>query len=242
MARPQKEGLDYFPLDVKMDDEVKLIEAKFGIAGFGVLIKLYQIIYDNGYYINWTEREQLLYSNRINSDINLIIEVVTECIKWNLFNKEMYSKYEILTSKGIQKRFIEATQRRKEVNFYQEYLLLEFQKMYSEKVIVNINRVNVNINEVNTDIGTQRKEKKSKVKKSIVKHKYGEYENVLLTDDEIEKLKLKFTDWDKHVEILSQGIELKGYVYKSHYLAILKWAEKDKQNTPKNGYEGVRSL
>ena len=44
MARPQKEGIDYFTLDVKMDDEVKLVEAKSGIAGFGVLIKLYQIM------------------------------------------------------------------------------------------------------------------------------------------------------------------------------------------------------
>ena len=176
MARPQKEGIDYFTLDVKMDDEVKLIEAKFGIAGFGALIKLYQIIYDNSYYIKWTEREQLLYSNRINADINLVIEVVNECLKWNLFNKEMYSKYEILTSRGIQKRYVEATQRRKEVNFYQEYLLLELQGKYPERVIVNVNNINVDINSINTNISTQTKLNKTKVNKSnIYTHEFEKF-------------------------------------------------------------------
>jgi hypothetical protein len=60
-----------------------------------------------------------------------------------------------------------------------------------------------------------------------VKHKYGEYKNVLLSDSDIEKLKAKFPDWQDKIEILSKGIELKGYKYKNHYLAILKWAERD---------------
>lgn len=60
------------------------------------------------------------------------------------------------------------------------------------------------------------------------KHKYGEFKNVLLYDSDIEKLKAKFpNDWEKRIEQLSQGIELKGYSYKNHYLAILKWAERD---------------
>ncbi len=86
------------------------------------------------------------------------------------------------------------------------------------------------------------KVKYSKVKESIedissaartVKHKYGEYQNVLLSDSDIEKLKVKFTDWQDKIETLSKGIELKGYKYKNHYLAILKWAEKDAPQKPK---------
>jgi hypothetical protein len=63
------------------------------------------------------------------------------------------------------------------------------------------------------------------------KHKYGEYKNVLLTDDEYAKLQDKLPDYDKWIETLSEGIELKGYKYKSHYLAILKWARNDKKDT-----------
>ena len=42
MARPVKEGLEYFPLDcdIDQDDKVALIEAQHGIKGFGVVIKL----------------------------------------------------------------------------------------------------------------------------------------------------------------------------------------------------------
>ncbi|MFA7020752.1 MAG: hypothetical protein WC215_04285 [Bacilli bacterium] len=67
------------------------------------------------------------------------------------------------------------------------------------------------------------------------KHKYGEYKNVLLSDSDIEKLKAKFSDWQDRIETLSKGIELKGYKYKNHYLAILKWAERDssKKSTSK---------
>ena len=64
------------------------------------------------------------------------------------------------------------------------------------------------------------------------KHKYGEYQNVLLLDTDIEKLKAKFTDWQERIEQMSKGIELKGYKYKNHYLAILKWAEKDAPSKP----------
>ena len=51
MARPLKSGVDYFPLDVIMNDDVRLVEAEFGIVGFALIIKLYQRIYrDKGYY------------------------------------------------------------------------------------------------------------------------------------------------------------------------------------------------
>ncbi len=165
MARPQKEGLDYFPLDVEMDDKVKLIDAKFGVTGFGILVKVWQIIYDNGYYIKWTEKELLLYKNRINADINLINDVINECLKWGIFNQDMYDKYLILTSSGVQKRFFEATNRRQEVSLTSAYILASLPEKYKPK-IKELPIVNVNNNSKNADIGTQSKVKKSKVKES----------------------------------------------------------------------------
>lgn len=64
-------------------------------------------------------------------------------------------------------------------------------------------------------------------KHNITKHKYGEYQHVLLSDDELDKLKAKFKDWEARIKRLDEGIEMKGYKYKNHYLTILKWAEKD---------------
>ena len=74
----------------------------------------------------------------------------------------------------------------------------------------------------------QRDAKESKVKESKEKKStYGEFKNVLLTDEQLEKLKVEFPDYKERIENLSEGIELKGYVYKNHLLAIKKWAKKD---------------
>lgn len=154
MSRPLKTGLDYFPMDVDMDDKVELIEAKHGIIGFGILIKLYQRIYKEGYYLRWNEETQLLFSRRINVDINEVIEVVNDCLRYHLFDKTLHKKYQILTSHGIQSRFLQAIDRRK------------YAEMIKNYVIVDINGLNVNINLINVDISTQSKVKESKEKKS----------------------------------------------------------------------------
>jgi len=130
-------------------------------------------IYKEGYYYKWTEKEQLLFSKRINVDINLVNDVINECIKWGLFDSTLYEKYKILTSKGIQRRYLEATCRRKQVELIKEYYLIDSSK-YSNVVFVSINSVNVNNNphsdKVNDDNNPQSKVKESKVKESKVKN------------------------------------------------------------------------
>lgn len=60
------------------------------------------------------------------------------------------------------------------------------------------------------------------------KHKYGEFENVLLSDEEFEKLKKKFpTDYPRRIEDLSVYIKSKNKRYSSHYATILAWARKN---------------
>lgn len=70
------------------------------------------------------------------------------------------------------------------------------------------------------------------IKTSTSKHKYGEHKNVLLTDEEYLKLKERYpTNYEEKINNLSVGIALKGYKYKSHFLAVIKWADNDKQNS-----------
>ena len=67
------------------------------------------------------------------------------------------------------------------------------------------------------------------------KKKYGEYQHVLLTDMEIDKLNKEYGKEStlRAINYLDEAIEMKGYRYKSHYLAMKKWvfeaAEKQKQ-------------
>ena len=67
--------------------------------------------------------------------------------------------------------------------------------------------------------------------KKPVKHKYGEYNNVLLTDAELEKLKTEYSDYEERIERLSSYVASTGKSYKSHYATIRNWARKDKLPT-----------
>lgn len=55
------------------------------------------------------------------------------------------------------------------------------------------------------------------------KHKYGEYNNVLLKDEELQKLQKDYQNWEELIKYLDEYIEMKGYKAKSHYLCIKKW-------------------
>ena len=69
---------------------------------------------------------------------------------------------------------------------------------------------------------------------TATKHKHGTHNNVLLTDEEYIKLQERFPlDYEDKINTLSEGIALKGYKYKSHYLAVIKWAKND-ENKPVN--------
>lgn len=64
------------------------------------------------------------------------------------------------------------------------------------------------------------------------KHKHGEYQNVLLSDEELGKLQEAFPDWEERIERLSGYIASTGKKYKSHYATIRNWAKKDQQAQP----------
>lgn len=169
MARPTKQGLDYFPLDVDMDqdDKVALIEASHGLKGFGIIVKMLMKVYDNGYFYQWTEKEQLLFSKRVNVDINEVNVVINDCLKWGLFSKTMYDTHKILTSKGIQQRYLEATNRRRKVKIPSNYLLLDQETVNAYKNLVIVDN-NPSSSEVNAELSTQSKVEESKVKESKV--------------------------------------------------------------------------
>ena len=66
--------------------------------------------------------------------------------------------------------------------------------------------------------------------KRETRHKFGEYENVLLTDTDIEKLKAEFpTDWEERIERLSSYMASSGKSYKNHLATIRNWARRDKE-------------
>lgn len=159
MSRPQKKGLDYFPLDTTLDESVEMIEAEFGMKGFGLWIKILQKIYgDKGYYIEWNKDQSLLFAKRANLKGSLVDDIVSRLIKRGLFNESLFNSSGIFTSKAIQKRYLDACTRRKSVEIISEFVLVDIND-YSNVVNVDINEYSAG---VNVDINSQRKGKESK--------------------------------------------------------------------------------
>lgn len=76
-------------------------------------------------------------------------------------------------------------------------------------------------------------DKNNNIKKNN-KKKYGEFENVILSDDELQKLKNDFSDYEERIERLSGYIASSGKKYKSHYATIRQWAARDKKDVKKS--------
>ena len=89
----------------------------------------------------------------------------------------------------------------------------------------NREKNNLNDNDNETIINDSLKEKIYKKEKL----RFGEFENVLLSDEELEKLKQRFPDYKLRIEKLSNYIASKGDGYKNHYATILNWARNEKK-------------
>lgn len=85
--------------------------------------------------------------------------------------------------------------------------------------------------EIDKELDKEKEELPKGNSEKPTKHKYGEYNNVLLTDDELDKLKSEYSDWEDRIERLSSYVASTGKSYKSHYATIRNWARKDKEQT-----------
>lgn len=128
-------------MDVNNDDNLDLIEAEFGLTGWAVVVKLFARIYRSSYFTEWTNDQKLLFSKEINVSINEIDAVINRAIERGLFSRELFESYGILTSTGIQKRYFNVAERRKEFEVVSEFLLIDINED-KKAIYVNINKIN----------------------------------------------------------------------------------------------------
>lgn len=155
MARPMKDGLDYFPLDVHVfeDEIVVAISGEFEVKGELAVIKLLCAVYQKGYYIVWNELMQAKIAKQIQGTVGLTNQIVNRLVQWGFFDKSLFDSAKVLTSVGIQERYAEATKRRKNQDI--------------KKLSYWINAdINDNSNGVNVDINAQSKLKETTLNKS----------------------------------------------------------------------------
>lgn len=136
MARPRKQGIDYFPLDVNFFSDVKIrkIARACGSQSTSILICLLCNIYkDNGYYILWDEDLPFVIADSVGVSEGAVKEVILKAIQVDFFDKDIYEKYKVLTSHGIQSRFKSAVYKREEIEYVVEYLVSDIQNSISDE-------------------------------------------------------------------------------------------------------------
>ncbi len=184
MAGKPKKRIDYagwsvdmFSNDSKMD---KLLDTQ-GWVGFGIYFYLCQMAFGGeGYYYEWGYDLCASTARKMGGGVGsgAVREAVGYCLQIGLFDKGLFDRWGVLTSRGIQKSYLVVlkSKNRKGTEIYKEYWLLDTSKKedYQGVVFIRKNGQSLGVNSdslgengqslgVNGDSLTQ---KESKVKES----------------------------------------------------------------------------
>lgn len=106
----------------------------------------------------------------------------------------------------------------------EKYIQLRLTAVENGEQVSSNTNTNININSNNNNSTSPKASKPPKP----AKHKHGEYSNILLTDEELSKLKAEFPgDWQQRIERLSEYIASTGKSYKNHLATIRAWSKRD---------------
>lgn len=129
MARPFKDGIEYFPLDVDFfdDDKVRLLRQKHKAKGMYMLVFLLCRMYKNdGYYMKWNgSQAELMADDMRCADTVSLTRLVEDALECGFFDKRIARTHEVLTSAGIQRRFVQAAVNRGTIHMITEFFLLD---------------------------------------------------------------------------------------------------------------------
>lgn len=167
MGRHSKTGIDYFPLDCDYfsDPKIYALRSQCGNIGELIFIRLLTQIFDNGYFLEWSELEQFSLSGQLGVESDVVDRVIEACLQFKIFDRTMFESYKILTSEAIQQRFKKATERRASNGIDDIYSLVAHSGTVERDLCIHKS------DSTGGDVckSTQSKVKQSKVDKSKVK-------------------------------------------------------------------------
>lgn len=197
MARPEKQGHDYFPVSTSREDRkpMKIMQSKFGNDGSMTVFELDCLIRgnrSNGYCL-YGDEETICDLHEIVSlgsrtyDRKKLDEILTYAINTGYYDKKIYQKHKMFTNKEIQRDHIFTSKRRQGLRIKKEYMLLTEEDLedlgvadnfvlengYFRWVNVNNNSVNVDNNSINVNNNSINVDKKctNKIKEKEIKEK-----------------------------------------------------------------------
>lgn len=111
MARPVKNGLDYFPFDVHFfsDPCISAVTVGFGIDGAIIAVHLLCAIYQNGYFIEWNKVTHIMLRKELPGvTADMVDKVIGTLVEWGFFDKTLFDSDHVLTSLSIQQHYFRA--------------------------------------------------------------------------------------------------------------------------------------
>ena len=210
--------------DASNDAKVKKLLIKYGVTGYGIYFHCIELI-----------------ANDINEhNITFELEHDSEIIADNLKIKGTADKSGIEIVEEIMKYIIDLglfTSQDEKIFCFKLLKRLDTSMTSSPKFRAMITEAKDSHDLVMTESCKSRVDKKRREenKEKSIKHKYGEYKNVLLTDKQYDSLPSKVPDREYWIRELDEAIQQYGYKYKDHNLTIQKWYKKElkKQNPEK---------
>lgn len=135
MGRTNKTSLQYFNVDVNIfhDKRVRKLTRKFE-RGIEVYIFVLSEIYrDKGYYVEFDEDSYFDISDQLRIDEDVVKDIINFSISVGLFSSDLFGRKQILTSKGIQSRYVEIIKSLKR----KVYIAPEYDLISSEETPIN---------------------------------------------------------------------------------------------------------
>ena len=238
MARPRKEGLDYFSFDVDFFQDVKIRVLKGDLGNDGVLTYIYLLtkIYKNGYYIDKTDEMISVTALDVGISVDQTRQIVAYLVSRSLLTEIsiLALPVTVLTSPGIQRRYQLAVRTRGQKNVVdvkgEIWLLSPEETLPFIRVCAcaGFSGNNEGFSRKNDSFSMEKSLKKSKVKESKVKYsKNNPAEPVLSPTEDLYRSKIG-TVTDKIREGLAEMVSEDG---ETEVMAAIKIAaEKGARN------------
>lgn len=246
MARPRKEGISYFPFDCCFFEDDK-IEYTISVAGAEAILgyqRLLCAIYQKGLCWRFGEVEKVAYGARVGVKVGTVDKWLRCWLQCGLFDPDVYQATGYLTSKAIQRRYLEIVKGRVELKVPEGVLLLDEAELPPTLTIsYSLLKVKVKGNHEFPTISTEflggnppeTPNPPERVEKKIPGYRDGTQkvgDHVWLKVQEYNKLKAEFGKDHVRAKITSLDANIengqkKYLAFKNHYKTMLGWLRND---------------
>lgn len=239
MARTPKDTVDYFPHDAHASAEsatLAVLEGQFGNDGYAFWFKLLETLAcANGHFLEWIDGRRLqVFCGKVHITEDKGVEMLNLLVGMGGIDKELWVNNKVIWCQHLVDNLADVYgNRRRGIPLKPlstpHNLLTTCRNLITtpDKAIPSDERKGKETKGKDTPLNPPVSQS-LQISKTTEKKTYGEFQNVLLSEEEFQKLKDKFgAAAEAMIEKLSAYMESRKKRYSSHYATILNWSRRD---------------